>query len=536
MNTARKDPMTGTPTQLFVGGAWTDAADGAVMPVDDPATGEILCHVADAGPKDARLAQDAALQAQEEWARTAPRARSEILRRAYEIILDRTDELAHLMTSEMGKPLTEARGEVAYAAEFFRWFLRGGRPHRRRPRRPPRRTQPHAALPAPGRALSADHTVELPAGHGHPQDRPGDRGRLHDGAQARPADPALQPGPGRHPQGGGTAGRRTERDHHLPGGEVCEPLLRGGRIRKLSFTGSTQVGRLLLAQCADTVVRASMELGGNAPFIVLDDADLDVAVDGAMIAKMRNMGEACTAANRFFVHRSVAGEFARRLARRMEALVVGPGTRDGVDVGPLIDAAGRAKVEELVSDAVERGARVLCGGRTPEGPGCFYPPTVLTDVSPDSRLMGTEIFGPVAAIPTFDDEDEVVRRANDTPGGLVGYVFTEGPRPRPARQRAPRGRHGRPQTPGSSPIRPRPSAASSSPGSAGRAARWGSRSSWSTSTSRCRRPGDHPGFAWPCVVMHTLPMSKVLTSSPPASASVSLLGRPRHLGRGRVDA
>jgi succinate-semialdehyde dehydrogenase/glutarate-semialdehyde dehydrogenase len=207
-------------------------------------------------------------------------------------------------------------------------------------------------------------------------------------------------------------------------GEVVEPLLRGGRIRKLSFTGSTQVGRVLLAQCADTVVRTSMELGGNAPFVVFEDADLDAAVDGAMTAKMRNMGEACTAANRFFVHTSVAEEFGARLAERMGALVVGPGTRPGVDVGPLIDEAGRAKVESLVADAVERGARVLVGGRAPEGPGRFYPPTVLTDVDPGSRLMGTEIFGPVAAVLTFEAEDEVLRAANDTDWGLVGYVFT----------------------------------------------------------------------------------------------------------------
>ncbi|MEU3735300.1 NAD-dependent succinate-semialdehyde dehydrogenase [Streptomyces sp. NPDC033538] len=418
--------MTDTPTQLFIGGAWADAADGATMPVDDPATGEILRHVADAGPKDARLAQDAAVQAQEEWARTAPRARSEILRRAYEIVLDRTDELARLMTSEMGKPLAQARGEVAYAAEFLRWF--------------------------------SEEAVRVGGGHGVLPD-----GRNRMLLSRRPVGPCLLITPWNFPLAMGTrkigpavaagctmvlkpapqtplsslALAAILKEAGLPdgvlnvvttsrAGEVCEPLLRGGLIRKLSFTGSTQVGRLLLAQCADTVVRASMELGGNAPFIVFGDADLDAAVDGAMVAKMRNMGEACTAANRFFVHRSVAGEFARRLAARMGSLVVGPGTRDGVDVGPLIDAAGRAKVEELVSDAVERGARVLVGGRTPEGPGRFYPPTVLTDVSPDSRLMGTEIFGPVAAILTFDDEDEVVRRANDTPWGLVGYVFTEG--------------------------------------------------------------------------------------------------------------
>ncbi|MFG2472008.1 NAD-dependent succinate-semialdehyde dehydrogenase [Streptomyces canus] len=418
--------MTDTPTQLFIGGAWLDAADGATLPVDDPATGEILCHVADAGPKDARLAEAAAVQTQEEWARTAPRARSEILRRAYEIILERTDELAHLMTAEMGKPLAEARGEVAYAAEFFRWF--------------------------------SEEAVRIDGGAGVLPD-----GRNRMLLSRRPVGPCLLITPWNFPLAMGTrkigpaiaagctmvlkpapqtplsslALAAILKEAGLPdgvlnvvttsrAGEVCEPLLRGGRMRKLSFTGSTAVGQLLLAQSAEAVVRTSMELGGNAPFIVFEDADLGKAVDGAMLAKMRNMGEACTAANRFFVHLSVAEEFGRRLAERMGALVVGPGTRDGVDVGPLIDRTGRGKVEGLVADAVERGARVLVGGRTPEGPGCFYPPTVLTDVSPESRLMDTEIFGPVAAILTFDDEDEVIRRANDTPWGLVGYVFTEG--------------------------------------------------------------------------------------------------------------
>ena len=413
--------MITTPTQLFIGGAWVDAGDGATMAVDDPATGEILARVADAGPKDARLAEDAAVDAQQDWARTAPRARSEILRRAHEIILDRTDELARLMTSEMGKPLAEARGEVAYAAEFFRWF--------------------------------SEEAVRIEGGYGTLPD-----GRNRMVLTRRPVGPCLLITPWNFPLAMGTrkigpaiaagctmvlkpapqtplsslALAAILKEAGLPdgvlnvvttsrAGEVCEPLLRGGRIRKLSFTGSTAVGRLLLAQCADTVLRTSMELGGNAPFIVFDDADLDAALDGAMVAKMRNMGEACTAANRFFVHRSVVEEFAR-----LGAIVVGPGTRDGVDVGPLIDAAGRAKVEELVSDALERGARLLVGGRTPEGPGCFYPPTVLTDVDPGSRLMETEIFGPVAAILTFDEEDEVVSRANDTPWGLVGYLFTEG--------------------------------------------------------------------------------------------------------------
>jgi succinate-semialdehyde dehydrogenase/glutarate-semialdehyde dehydrogenase len=394
------------------------------MPVDDPATGEILCQVADAGPEDGRLAEAAAVAAQEEWARTSPRERSEILRRAYEIILSRTDELALLMTSEMGKPLAEARGEVAYAAEFFRWF--------------------------------SEEAVRIDGGFGTLPD-----GRNRMLLMRRPVGPCLLVTPWNFPLAMGTrkigpaiaagctmvlkpapqtplsslalAGILAEAG--LPdgvlnvvttsrAGEVVEPLLRGGRIRKLSFTGSTQVGRILLAQCAGTVVRTSMELGGNAPFVVFEDADLDVAVDGAMMAKMRNMGEACTAANRFFVHTSVVEEFGARLAERMGALVVGPGTRPGVDVGPLIDEAGRAKVESLVADAVERGARVLVGGSAPEGPGRFYPPTVLTDVDRDSRLMGTEIFGPVAALLTFDDEDEVLRAANDTDWGLVGYVFT----------------------------------------------------------------------------------------------------------------
>jgi succinate-semialdehyde dehydrogenase / glutarate-semialdehyde dehydrogenase len=417
--------MIDVPKQLFIGGEWLDAVDGATMPVDDPATGEIVCHVADAGSKDALLAESAAVQAQEEWAATAPRARSEILRRAYEIILSRADELALLMTTEMGKPLAEAKGEVAYAAEFFRWF--------------------------------SEEAVRIEGGFGTLPD-----GRNRMLLMQQPVGPCLLITPWNFPLAMGTrkigpaiaagctmvlkpapqtplsslALADILREAGLPdgvlnvvttskAGDVVEPLLRGGRIRKLSFTGSTGVGRLLLAQCADTVVRTSMELGGNAPFIVFDDADLDVAVEGAMTAKMRNMGEACTAANRFFVHRSVVDEFAERLAARMGSLVVGPGTRPGVDVGPLIDEAGCHKVDRLVEDAVQRGARVLVGGARVDGPGRFYPPTVLTDVSPDSELTTTEIFGPVAAILTFEDEDDVVRRANDSEWGLVGYVFTQ---------------------------------------------------------------------------------------------------------------
>jgi succinate-semialdehyde dehydrogenase/glutarate-semialdehyde dehydrogenase len=424
VDVTRPDVVTDVPKQLFIGGEWTDATGGRTFAVDDPATGDVLCEIADAAPADGRRALKAAVAVQEEWAATAPRARSEILRRAYEIILARTDELALLMTLEMGKPLKEARGEVAYAAEFFRWF--------------------------------SEEAVRIDGGYGTTPD-----GANRILVMRRPVGPCLLITPWNFPLAMGTrkigpavaagctmvlkpapqtplstlalAGILTEAG--LPpgvlnvvtttdAGGVVEPLLRGGEVRKLSFTGSTQVGRILLAQCADTVVRTSMELGGNAPFIIFDDADLDVAVDGAMTAKMRNMGEACTAANRMFVHRSVADAFAARFAERMAALTVGPGTDPGSDVGPLIDAAGRGKVEELVEDALRRDAKVVTGGTAPDGPGYFYPPTVLTDVSRDAALMRTEIFGPVAAITTFEDEDEVVRAANDTEWGLVGYLFT----------------------------------------------------------------------------------------------------------------
>ena len=351
--------------------------------------------------------------------------RSEILRRAYEIILERTDELAHLMTAEMGKPLAEARGEVAYAAEFFRWF--------------------------------SEEAVRIDGGAGILPD-----GRNRMLLSRRPVGPCLLITPWNFPLAMGTrkigpavaagctmvlkpapqtplsslALAAILKEAGLPdgvlnvvttshAGEVCEPLLRGGRIRKLSFTGSTAVGQLLLAQSAQAVVRTSMELGGNAPFIVFDDADLDKAVDGAMVAKMRNMGEACTAANRFFVHRSVAGEFGQRLAERMGALVVGPGTRDGVDVGPLIDRTGACQGAELVADAVERGARVLVGGRTSEGPGYFYPPTVLADVDPGSRTDGHGDLRSGGGDPPVRRRGRGDRPANDTPWGLVGYVFTE---------------------------------------------------------------------------------------------------------------
>lgn len=413
------------PKQLFIGGGWQDAESGRTLSVDNPATGEELCQVADAAPDDGRRAVEAAVAAQAAWAATPPRVRSEILRRAYDIIVARTEELALLMTSEMGKPLTEARAEVAYGAEFFRWFseeavrIDGGMmtaPDGRNRLLVTRQPVGPCLLITPwnfplamgtrkiGPAIAAGCTIVL---------KPAPQTPLTSLALAQILTEAGLPA--------GVLNIVTTSD----AARVVEPLLRGGKIRKLSFTGSTQVGRILLAQCADTVIRTSMELGGNAPLVVFDDADLDVAVEGTMVAKMRNMGESCCAANRIFVHTSVAEEFASRLAARMAALTVGPGTEPGTDVGPLIDVAGRSKAHDLVQDAVKRGAAVLTGGELPEGPGCFYPPTVLTGIAPDSAIIDSEIFGPVAAIRTFETEDEALAAANDTEFGLAAYLFTQ---------------------------------------------------------------------------------------------------------------
>jgi succinate-semialdehyde dehydrogenase/glutarate-semialdehyde dehydrogenase len=412
------------PKELFVGGTWRPATGGRTFPVEDPSTGETLCSVADATPEDGLAALDAAAKAQESWARHAPRARGEILRAAYETMMARQEDLAVLMTLEMGKPLPESRAEVAYAAEFFRWF--------------------------------AEEAVRVEGGYAV---APNGQGRLL--VMKQPVGPSLLITPWNFPMAMGTrkigpavaAGctmvikpaRDTPlsmlalagilRECGLPDGvlnvvtttstgRVMEPLIRDSRTRKLSFTGSTEVGRRLIEQSAGQVLRTSMELGGNAPFLVFDDADLDAAVEGAMIAKMRNIGEACTAANRFYVHAAVADEFARRLADRMGALRIGRGVEEGVQVGPLINADAREKVGELVADAVGRGAKVLTGGERLDGRGHFYRPTVLTDVSRDARMVAEEIFGPVAPILTFDDEDQAIADANDTEYGLVSYVYT----------------------------------------------------------------------------------------------------------------
>ncbi|MBB1028097.1 NAD-dependent succinate-semialdehyde dehydrogenase, partial [Dietzia sp. DQ11-38-2] len=374
---------------------------------------------------DATAAIETAGRVQPEWAAVPARDRAEILRRAYELILDRADELALLMTTEMGKPLAEAKGEVAYGAEFFRWFseeacrVRGDA--RRSPDGRTRLMVTHepvgpCILITPwnfplamatrkiGPAIAAGCTMVF---------KPANLTPL---TSLYVVDLLREAG---LPDGVLNTVCTTD-----PGG-VVEPWIDSGIARKLSFTGSTPVGRTLLEQCARGVLRTSMELGGNAPFVVCEDADMDTAVDAAMAAKMRNMGEACTSANRILVHRSVLEEFGRRLTERMSALTVGDGTREGTDVGPLVEEKAVTKVVELVDDAVGRGAEVLCGGSRVEGPGYFYPPTVLTGVAADSALMFTEIFGPVAALIPFDSDDEAVALANDTEFGLVSYVMTE---------------------------------------------------------------------------------------------------------------
>lgn len=417
--------LDAVPTGLFIGGSWRPAASGATLAVDDPATGKTLVEVADAGVEDGMEALSAACAAQQSFAAMAPRERGEILRRAYDTIMERVDDLALLMTMEMGKPLAESRGEVAYAAEFFRWFgeeavrIDGG----------------YAIAPA---GTSRFMVLKQPVGVClliTPWNFPMAMGTRKIGPAiaagcAMVLKPAQQTPLSMH------ALAEILAESGLPdgvlnivttsdAGGVMEPLIRDGRARKLSFTGSTPVGKKLLEQASDKVLRTSMELGGNAPFLVFDDADLDKAVDGAMQAKMRNMGEACTAANRFLVHRSIAPAFADRLAERMGALVVGRGTEEGVQVGPLVDAKGRDKVVTLVRDALDKGAQVRIGADPQDGAGYFYPPTVLTDVPLQARLTSEEIFGPVAAITVFDDEDEAVTAANDTEFGLVSYLFTE---------------------------------------------------------------------------------------------------------------
>lgn len=411
--------------RLFIGGAWVDAEGGKTLEVADPSTGETIKVIADASPADGIKALDAAVAAQDEWAKVAPRQRGELLRRAFDLLTERKEEFALLMTLEMGKPIAEARGEVVYGGEFLRWF--------------------------------SEEAVRISGRYGlNPE------GTGHMVVSQRPVGPSFFITPWNFPLAMATrkiapalaagctvvikppaltplttiAFVQLLEEVGLPKGvvnviptstssKVSGPIIEDPRLRKLSFTGSTEVGRALMKQAATGILRTSMELGGNAPFVVFEDADLDKAVDGAMLAKFRNIGQACTAANRFIVHEKVAAEFSKRVAERVASFKVGRGTADDVNIGPLIDDKAVASTDELVQDAVSKGAKVLTGGTVIDGAGSFYAPTVLGDVSADARLLREEIFGPVLGITTFADEDEAVRLANDTEYGLVSYVFTE---------------------------------------------------------------------------------------------------------------
>ena len=412
------------PKQLYIAGVWRDATGGGTLDVVDPSTGETIAAVADATPEDAMAALTAADEAFAIFKGAAPRDRADILRRAYDLVMARIDDLALLMTLEMGKTVAESKGEITYAANFLRWYAEEA------VRIDGRFSRNEAGA---GRVLTMRQPVG-PCLFITPWNFPLAMG-------TRKIAPAVSAGctmvvkPAKQTPLSMLALAQIMEEAGLPGGvlnvvtakasgKVMQPLIEDPRTRKLSFTGSTDVGRRLIEQSAKQVLRVSMELGGNAPFLVFADADVDAAVEGAMIAKMRNVGEACTSANRFHVHESVAEEFTQKLAERMRALRIGRGTEEGVEVGPLVSEDQRQQVDELVQDAVGRGATVLTGGKVVEGAGYFYEPTVLTDVPADARLLGEEIFGPVAPVTTFSTDEEAIAMANDTEYGLVAYVFT----------------------------------------------------------------------------------------------------------------
>ncbi|TKA08245.1 NAD-dependent succinate-semialdehyde dehydrogenase [Actinacidiphila oryziradicis] len=412
------------PTDLFIGGRWRPASDGARIDVLDPSSGEKLTDVASASPEDGLAAVDAAEAALAGWAATPPRERAELLRSAFDKMKQRAEEFAELIVLENGKALADARGEVAYAAEFFRWYAEEAVRTLGSVQTAPSGGNKILVLRQPvgvcvlvtpwnfpaamatrkiGPALAAGCTVVL---------KPASDTPLTALAMAALFEEVGLPA--------GVLNVLPSRRS----GAVVSAMLDDPRVRKLSFTGSTEVGRTLLAAASQTVVNCSMELGGNAPFLVFADADLDEAVAGAMVAKMRNGGEACTAANRFYVEEPVAADFTRRLADAMNSLRTGPGLDPGVQLGPLVNAESRDKVAQLVADTVQAGASVVAGGETPEGPGFYYPPTVLADVPPNAPVLREEIFGPVAPVVAFSTEDEAIQFANDTEYGLVSYVYT----------------------------------------------------------------------------------------------------------------
>ncbi|MEQ9811765.1 MAG: NAD-dependent succinate-semialdehyde dehydrogenase [Azospirillaceae bacterium] len=412
------------PSDLHIGGAWRAGAAGERFDVVNPADERVIASVASADIADADAALNAAEAAMAEWSARTPRARSEVLRRAWELMTARLEEFARLITLENGKARNDAMGEAAYAAEFFRWFAEEA----------VRADGLVARAPASGARIVVQHKPAGLAVLVTPWNYPAAMG-------TRKIAPALAAGCAVIVKPASEtpltmlalmpllaeAGVPPGLVNVLPStrtGALVDHMLHDKRVRVVSFTGSTAVGRKLLRAAADQVLKPAMELGGNAPLIVFEDADLDVAVEGAMLAKMRNLGEACTAANRFYVHETIAEAFTAKLTRAMSALTVGDGADASVDVGPLVNADTRDKVAAFVADAVAKGARIECGGEVPGGKGFFYPPTVLSNVPETADCVHDEIFGPVAAIQTFSDQEEVIRRANDTEYGLVAYVFS----------------------------------------------------------------------------------------------------------------
>ena len=421
---AEADLLKSVPTKLYIGGEWVDAEGGKTLNVSDPATGAHLATIADASEADAQKAMDAAAAVQEEWGNTAPRVRGEILRKAWELLIERRDDFALLMTIEMGKPFAEAQGEVTYGGEFLRWFSEeavringryGSNPEgtgtmivSKRPVGPSFLITPWnfplaMATRKIAPAIAAGCTAII---------KPAELTPLTTLMFAALLEEAGVPK-------GVVNVITTSRSR-----DVSPVIIQDSRLRKISFTGSTTVGKVLLKQAADNVLRTSMELGGNAPFIVFDDADIDKAVDGVMVAKFRNIGQACTAANRVFVQKGVAAEFAKKVAERVAAMKIGRGTEEGVSIGPLIDTKAVDSSQSFVDDAVKLGATVLTGGSRIDGPGTFFQPTVLANVHADTRFMCEEIFGPILGVIEFETEDEVVRMANDTEYGLISYAFT----------------------------------------------------------------------------------------------------------------
>jgi succinate-semialdehyde dehydrogenase/glutarate-semialdehyde dehydrogenase len=417
--------LANVPTDLWIGGKWRKSSDGGRFDVIDPATENKVASVASATVEDAKAALDAASAAFPGWAAKKPRERAEVLRKSFELIMRDAERLAKLITIENGKALADSRGEVAYAAEFFRWFAEEA----------VRNVGQNSVAPGSGARILVQHKPAGVAVLVTPWNFPA-------AMATRKIGPALAAGcavvlkPASDTPLTMLALMPILEEAGVPAGvvnvvpsrssgKVVSTMLHDPRVRVLSFTGSTEVGRKLLHEAADNVVRPAMELGGNAPFIVFEDADIDAAIEGAMIAKMRNMGEACTAANRFYVHEKVHDEFAKKLTAKMSGLKMGNGLDDGVTLGPLVNKDGLAKVVELVDDAVKKGAKILTGGKAPGGPGFFYPATVLANVSSDAKMLNEEIFGPVASIQTFKSEDEVVTRANDTEYGLVAYLYTK---------------------------------------------------------------------------------------------------------------